>query len=412
MELEDVLQQLAEATDQVATELQGKSVDEVKPAGTSRYVGTNATREAAEVVAAGGSYRRVEPEAKQRLESETKAGGGFGVQVKALAEGTGSAGGVLVAPEVAEGILTALRARSAVYRMGPRTIDVKKLLSVLSMSSGATAFYTAENAAIPVSEQTFAEAALLAPKELTALVPVSNRLLRDADDPNIETIIREDLAEVLALRADLAFLKGTGTGEPRGIVNTPGVTPGPDLGAAGGRADVHAADDDPRQPARAQRSVPEPRLGVPPAAAGQLGGHRGRGGALPDGRRTADVRRDRRRRHAARLQVRHFDAAAGQPDRRRIDRLHDGDLLVRLGRVLDRRGAGVRDRPLGRRELHAGQRDDVGVRVPEKADAVPRLVGARPGPETAAAVRRDHGRPAVTSLHREREEGLLAIGLD
>ncbi len=67
------------------------------------------------------------------------------------------------------------------YRLGPRTVDVKKLLSVLSMSSGATAYYTAENAAIPVSEPTFAEGALLAPKELTALVPVSNRLLRVAN---------------------------------------------------------------------------------------------------------------------------------------------------------------------------------------------------------------------------------------
>ena len=131
MELEEVLQQLAEATDKVTNELQGKSVDDLKRPGTSRYVGPNATREAAEHVAAGGSYRRVEPETKQR-QSETKAGGSFGTAIKALAEGTGSAGGVLVAPEVAAGILTALRARSAVYRMGPRTMDVKKLLSVLA----------------------------------------------------------------------------------------------------------------------------------------------------------------------------------------------------------------------------------------------------------------------------------------
>ena len=232
MELEEVLQQLAESTAAVADELEGKSLDEVKRAGTSRYVGQYSTPEGAREVQEKGGYHLARPASEER--GHAKAGGGFGTQVKALAEGTGSAGGVLVAPEVAEGILTALRARSAIYRMGPRTIDVKKLLSVLSMSSGATAYYTAENAAIPVSEQTFAEAALLAPKELTAMVPVSNRLLRDADDPSIETIIREDLAEVLALRADLAFLRGTGTGEPRGIVNTVGVTPGPNLGAAGG----------------------------------------------------------------------------------------------------------------------------------------------------------------------------------
>jgi HK97 family phage major capsid protein len=155
---------------------------------------------------------------------------------KALAESTGSAGGYLVPVDVASEVLTMLRARSAVFRMGPRVVPVKKELDLVGISTGASASYVAENARIGISEQTFATSVLLKPKALAALVPVSNRLLRDADDnPSAEMIVRNDLAEVMALRADLAFLRGTGVlpEEPLGIRNTPGLTPAPNLGTNG-----------------------------------------------------------------------------------------------------------------------------------------------------------------------------------
>jgi HK97 family phage major capsid protein len=98
---------------------------------------------------------------------------------------------------------------------------------------------------IPVSEQTFAQTPLLTPKELGALVPVSNRLLHDAAvSPSVEQVIREDLAEILALRQDLAFIQGTGTGgEPLGIVNATGLTPAPSLGTNGGTPDFDKLKD-------------------------------------------------------------------------------------------------------------------------------------------------------------------------
>jgi len=47
-------------------------------------------------------------------------------------------------------------------------------------------------------------------------------------------VLRRDLAEILALRGDLAFLRGTGTGgEPLGWRNTPGLSAAPSLGANG-----------------------------------------------------------------------------------------------------------------------------------------------------------------------------------
>jgi HK97 family phage major capsid protein len=152
---------------------------------------------------------------------------------KALAEGTPSAGGVLVPREYMDDLLGLLRAQAVVRRANPRIQRFQKEMYQTSVSTGATAFYTQENAQIPISEETFAEAPLLTPKNLTALVPASNYLLRDAAEA--EDFVRRDLAEVLALREDLAFLRGTGTlGEPRGFRNIVGITLDPLSPGAGG----------------------------------------------------------------------------------------------------------------------------------------------------------------------------------
>lgn len=142
---------------------------------------------------------------------------------KALAEGTGSAGGFLVPEEWMGDILGLLRAQAVVRRAQPRFQPFARLMQQTSISSGATAYYTAENARITPSEPTFAEAPLLTPKNLTGMVPVSTYLLWDSGDA--EDTVRADLAEVMGLREDLAFLQGTGTGgEPLGLKNQVGVT--------------------------------------------------------------------------------------------------------------------------------------------------------------------------------------------
>jgi HK97 family phage major capsid protein len=156
-----------------------------------------------------------------------------GTGQKALAEGTPSSGGYLVRPEWMPDVLGLLRGAAVVRQAGPRVVNFGRLMNQTSISTGATAYYTAENAAIAKSEQTFAEAPLLTPHNLTALVPVSNYLL---NDPNVagggvDEIVRNDMIVVMALREDLAFLRGTGaSGEPTGFRNMAGITLNP-LGA-------------------------------------------------------------------------------------------------------------------------------------------------------------------------------------
>ena len=143
-----------------------------------------------------------------------------------IVEGTDADGGFLVPEEWMPDLLGLLRAQAVVRQAGPRTVPFNKQMNQTSISTGATAQYTAESAVIAASGMTFAESVLLTPKNLTALVPVSNYLLADAD--GADSVIRDDMIEVMALREDLAFLRGPGTGgEPRGFTNIVGITSDP-----------------------------------------------------------------------------------------------------------------------------------------------------------------------------------------
>lgn len=209
--------------------------------GGSRYVGEHASREAVDHVASGNAIEQGKPFGKGIVRG--KAFGGRqgsiesfgdprrgrqmqdGMFAKALAEATQASGGYLVPIEVASDVAMAIRANAVVRNMGCTVVPVRKELDLPAISVGATANYTAENAAISTSQQTFAIVAQLLPKALAALVPVSNRLLRDAQtNPPLEQLLLRDIAEVIRLREDLAFLQGTGTGEPLGLKNVAGVT--------------------------------------------------------------------------------------------------------------------------------------------------------------------------------------------
>ena len=219
--------------------------------GGSRFAGPNSDPAALAHLAAGGSfgasgeqmqpggYRVSEPPAGKT--ANLTGGTLAGAMTKALAQGTPSAGGVLVPEEVSAEIVQLVRNRVAVAAMpGVREVPVRKELDLPYISTGSAAYYVQENARIPVSEPTFALVPKLVPIELAALVPVSNRLLRNAQtQPEFEAVLRSDMADAIAGRQDLAFLQGLGGGnEPLGIRNQAGLTPSPSLGANGGRPEL------------------------------------------------------------------------------------------------------------------------------------------------------------------------------
>jgi len=156
--------------------------------------------------------------------------------VKALAQGTDTAGGFLLPVEVSADVAMLIRARCAVLNLGPTIVEpTSKEYDLVGLATGGTATWLFENQAIPPSAQTFQIAAKLFPHAEAAMVAISNRLLAEASsDPSAETVIKSDLADVMAVTLDAALLSGTGTGgAPKGIVNYTGLTPGPTIPANG-----------------------------------------------------------------------------------------------------------------------------------------------------------------------------------
>jgi hypothetical protein len=308
----------------------------------SRFLGQAADRKAVDHLADGGSFEHGSelPLGWKAVERDrhSKAGGGLtGLLRKALAVSTDQSGGYLVPPEIAREVLWALRARSVIFSMGVTTVPLKKSLDLVALSRGATASYVGENAFVPVSEETFAEQALLRPKELAALVPISDRLLRDADNPSVEEIVRRDLAEVLALRTDLAFLRGTGSGgEPRGIKNVVGLTVAPSLGPPRRPGRVRPAQGLCLINARAECAFQPARLRVSSPNDQWPGEAQGLNGSLSRRDGPAFFRPDRGLRSLAELSVSNDDADSDEPLGWLEQRLQRDLLQLGLERALGR----------------------------------------------------------------------------
>lgn len=137
----------------------------------------------------------------------------------ALSGATEAAGGVTVPRALAGELIELLRARVVVRQAGARTFPMPAgQIRHAKQTASATATYTAENAAITASEPTF-DKVDQSFKKLTGLVPIGNSLLRHSGLAMAQ-MVRDDLVKVMALREDLAFIRGDGTNNtPKGIRN-------------------------------------------------------------------------------------------------------------------------------------------------------------------------------------------------
>lgn len=140
---------------------------------------------------------------------------------KAMVEGTNSAGGFLVPPDVSSD-LQRLRYTNSVVRGLFSVVNVTSdEFQIPSVTGGLTAGWVAELAEKPAADLAFASATT---NVFTAagLAVVSNQLLKDANW-SVDQLVNTDLAFRLAQLEEIAFINGTGTGQPRGILNTSGV---------------------------------------------------------------------------------------------------------------------------------------------------------------------------------------------
>lgn len=178
---------------------------------------------------------------------------GMGRGQRDLTVATAGAGGFLVQTENV-GFIEMLRNRSVAFRMGARRLSgLQGSVTVPRQSAAATAVWLANEASTATeSQQTFVQMALT-PKSVSAYTEISRQLLLQSS-PGAEGIVTDDLAQVVAIAADLGALEGTGSGgQPTGISATAGIgsVTGTSLAAAGVlefQSDVASANVTPMRP--------------------------------------------------------------------------------------------------------------------------------------------------------------------
>ncbi|MGC1300923.1 MAG: phage major capsid protein [Caulobacteraceae bacterium] len=168
---------------------------------------------------------------------------------RALVTSAGASGGFIVPPDYMNEIIELLRPLAVVRASNPRVIPMPRgTMTLPGQASAASANYGSEVSKIGSSQQTLNQI-VASFKKLTALVPVSNDMMRYAD-PAVDAFVRDDLVKVLALAEDLAFIFGAGTQDtPMGFLNfanrwvqRQGGTPGAWSTTAASTAAVNAVD--------------------------------------------------------------------------------------------------------------------------------------------------------------------------
>lgn len=156
-----------------------------------------------------------------------------------LTVGTSTAGGHTVATNLLAGsLIELLRNKMVLPGMGSRMLTgLVGNIAIPRITGGATAYWVAESGSPTASQQAF-DQVTMSPKTLAARTAISRKLLLQSS-LDVEMLVQDDLATVLALELQRVAINGSGTApEPRGILNTAGI--GSITGGANGLAPTWA----------------------------------------------------------------------------------------------------------------------------------------------------------------------------
>jgi len=146
-----------------------------------------------------------------------------------LVEGTDSAGGFIV-PTIQnmaiinEGLESAIIRPNGAFAV-PMVSDnlsyprVNETNRTASVKGGIVAYWQGEGSTYTESEPVFGEIKLTA-KKLMGYTKISDELMADSAI-SLDPFLRREFAEAWAWFEDIAFLRGTGSGQPLGILNAP-----------------------------------------------------------------------------------------------------------------------------------------------------------------------------------------------
>jgi HK97 family phage major capsid protein len=146
-------------------------------------------------------------------------------QERALAEATVGAGGALVPSPLSARVIDLARNQTRVFQAGAITVPMtSQTLALARLTGEGSPGWKTENSAITATADMTFDRVTFTARTLTRVITLSVELFEDAD-PSSESVIARSFAAQMALELDRVALRGSGTApEPRGVLNTSGVT--------------------------------------------------------------------------------------------------------------------------------------------------------------------------------------------
>lgn len=135
-----------------------------------------------------------------------------------LTVGTNSAGGYTVATDLlASSFIDILRKKAVVLRAGAQSLSgLVGNIAIPRQSGAASAYWVAESGTPTASTVAFEQVAM-SPKTVGAISQISRKLLIQSS-MDVESMVRNDIAQVIALEIDRAALYGSGSSnQPSGL---------------------------------------------------------------------------------------------------------------------------------------------------------------------------------------------------
>lgn len=158
-------------------------------------------------------------DARERL---TQGFEGLNPEGKAMSEGVAAQGGYLVRPQIERQLVEARELDNVLRGLCSKLNVTSNSIQLDQLGLTTTAGWVAELATKP--ESTGMTLATITASIFTAagLATISNQLLADSN-PAVDGLVTADLAKRLVALEETAFINGSGTGQPLGILNTPGI---------------------------------------------------------------------------------------------------------------------------------------------------------------------------------------------
>lgn len=137
--------------------------------------------------------------------------------------GAGDGSDLIATDHLGGQFIDRLREAVVVRRLGARVLrGLSGNVDIPKLAASSTTGWVAENSALSDSDHDFDKVSM-APKHAGAMTELSRNMLQQAS-PDVEQLVRRDFAQILAASLDAVAIKGGGSNEPTGILETTGVT--------------------------------------------------------------------------------------------------------------------------------------------------------------------------------------------